>query len=476
MEYAKGVPSRHFYLSWIEILYTIIDQHHLLPGVQLTEQVNTKTSGYADDTTVYLRHPREEYVLLEIVAEFAAVSGLQVNLGKCIAMRLADDDDESFTTVHIPAAGALPRSPGGVATMYQNGLENGDPADPSPATPRQHQDHRPAPTCSGSRAVILPKLLFVARHYWPSPATVVKLQKLLHTYVWHNTLTAEALSQRAKMSHHAAVLPLRVGGIALPDLKTEVMKLSAKTTYQWTTASSVTSRAVGAVLQDRSRRVHTFSSRAEPDSVTVAATAADTGAAILRHGLAVPQTADECTAIDILLPAAGRGNSDIKRWSDDWLECSYDHLRPELQRVVDFHSPHGELCITALLDAPADLTGILRFPSMPHSVRLSHIASAGDRIGDIVQIQWVRPGTVRFHCLQRLYPLARDEATTFRAFCDILVFNYPQLLFQHTPADVLRTSPPTLERWRLSRDEHRISLRWEPTPSVSEDLGVVTNM
>jgi hypothetical protein len=39
------------------------------------------------------------------------------------------------------------------------------------------------------RAIIIPKVLYVARHAWPSTKNVRRLQHFIHNYAWRGLLT-----------------------------------------------------------------------------------------------------------------------------------------------------------------------------------------------------------------------------------------------------------------------------------------------
>lgn len=273
------------------------------------------------------------------------------------------------------------------------------------------------------------------------------------------------------MSHHAAVLPTRRGGISLPDLKTELLGLNAKLTLRLSSTASVLLRAVGCALRGRITP-SLITGRQPTNRIVLHATASDTGGAVLREDLASPRGETEEAAIADLLSTAGRGTSE-----HGWLVCSYGHVRSELQAILDSQQCHGTLNTNMLFAAPADRQGILLLP--PQSTRapsLRHISKAGDAIGDIVQLDWVDVGVLKFRCLQCTYPLTNRQAASLRFFCDVLVFNYPKLTLPSSPRDALLPSTPTLQRWRLQRDEHGVRLLWETTLSVTEDLGPVCCM
>ena len=54
----------------------------------------------------------------------------------------------------------------------------------SPTTCEPQDTHR-GTTGKSSAAIIVAKLLYVARHAWPTTTMVAKLSKLIKNYVWH---------------------------------------------------------------------------------------------------------------------------------------------------------------------------------------------------------------------------------------------------------------------------------------------------
>jgi hypothetical protein len=73
-------------------------------------------------------------------------------------------------------------------------------------------------------------VLFVARYAWPTQATVKKLQRLTKDFVWNVSGTQ---ARRPWIGEQQAELPLTGGEIAMPNITTELLTLSANVVARW---------------------------------------------------------------------------------------------------------------------------------------------------------------------------------------------------------------------------------------------------
>lgn len=99
-----------------------------------------------------------------------------------------------------------------------------------------------------SRAVIIPKITFVARHYWPTREHMRMLQRFVHRYVWFGTTSPDLTTKKAWMSGDVAQQPHSEGGLEIPNVQTELLLLSARTVTRWMGVKTPTSVAVAAIL------------------------------------------------------------------------------------------------------------------------------------------------------------------------------------------------------------------------------------
>ncbi|OWZ14410.1 reverse transcriptase [Phytophthora megakarya] len=99
-------------------------------------------------------------------------------------------------------------------------------------------------------AVIIPKLLFIARHAWPTTEIVALFTDRIAAFIWGGTFD-EPESLKAWLARDATRLPRREGGLAAPDLKAELLAMAATTVTRWATTSTTTELVVGDMLAPR---------------------------------------------------------------------------------------------------------------------------------------------------------------------------------------------------------------------------------
>ncbi|KAE9164136.1 hypothetical protein PF004_g29926 [Phytophthora fragariae] len=97
-------------------------------------------------------------------------------------------------------------------------------------------------------AIVIPKLLYIGRHQWPSKGTIQAFQKMIKNYIWHGRFTECDVGGRAWLNQHVATLPRQQGGLAVPDLKMELLALAAVTVNNWAVDSDPDTQILGDVL------------------------------------------------------------------------------------------------------------------------------------------------------------------------------------------------------------------------------------
>jgi hypothetical protein len=94
-------------------------------------------------------------------------------------------------------------------------------------------------------AIIIPKLLYVARHAWPTPDIVKHAELCIRNYVWNSIFS---VADRASAGWMQAALAEQ-RGIELPNLQTELMAMSAVVVGEWALAVGAQRHAIGDILQ-----------------------------------------------------------------------------------------------------------------------------------------------------------------------------------------------------------------------------------
>ncbi|KAI9920523.1 hypothetical protein PsorP6_015894 [Peronosclerospora sorghi] len=203
------------FILTLELIYEKIENTTELEGIVLSsrsKQINVKLCGYADDTAVYFRSPQKVSRVLEILAQFfrhgiqtpiqcQQVHGNSSPIGAVI-------DPASLGKVKLLRDGEHCKYLGiqlsvGEATKAKWG------ACISSINARLHLARAKTNTV-GQRAalaaaVIVPKLVLVARHVWPPTSTVGQLQHVKR-FVWGK---GDGKQVRAWMGEMQADLPWR---------------------------------------------------------------------------------------------------------------------------------------------------------------------------------------------------------------------------------------------------------------------------
>lgn len=75
-----------------------------------------------------------------------------------------------------------------------------------------------------ARAAVVPKVLYVARHSWPSATMIDSLEDFVRSFVWGSY---NGKRRRAWMSAKQAELPSAEGSLGLPNLRLELETMAA---------------------------------------------------------------------------------------------------------------------------------------------------------------------------------------------------------------------------------------------------------
>ncbi|DAZ93479.1 TPA: hypothetical protein N0F65_007847 [Lagenidium giganteum] len=83
-----------------------------------------------------------------------------------------------------------------------------------------------------ARAVVLPKVIFVARHVWPTRKIVRQLQILVRDFVWKARLSTTP-GARGWLPQGIAQLPEKFGSLAIPDIGNSLKAMAAATVARY---------------------------------------------------------------------------------------------------------------------------------------------------------------------------------------------------------------------------------------------------
>ncbi|GMF29166.1 unnamed protein product [Phytophthora fragariaefolia] len=165
-----------------------------------------RVAGYADDTAIYIAHKNMQEAAIVAVTKFSRVSGLKRNVQKSAAIRLGleepQDDDATVTTTGGTRTGAgeltagVPQPVEVTPTTRYLGHLAGAGSTVKLTWKRAFAALRvrlvlaEAKTNSVQQrsaiaaAVIIPKMLYVARHAWPTEEIITQADLSIRNYVW----------------------------------------------------------------------------------------------------------------------------------------------------------------------------------------------------------------------------------------------------------------------------------------------------
>jgi hypothetical protein len=164
--------------------------------------------GYADDTALYAANEGKLPRVVEHLNAFAKISGLRVNMKKSVVLRLNPNAPPLTSTVGFSSIklGEMCRYLGiqvgrGIAqSEVWNLTVSQIEKRLAMAAIKTHSIYQRVALAA---AIILPKILFVARHRWPSAGWVRSLDARIRNFVWTG-LFAQQIPQGAGAQHWMA--------------------------------------------------------------------------------------------------------------------------------------------------------------------------------------------------------------------------------------------------------------------------------
>ncbi|GMG15426.1 unnamed protein product [Phytophthora fragariaefolia] len=242
----------------LDPLYRRLDGFMGIRGVVIQSAAGNfelRVSGYADDTAAFIRHPEDIPQLMRILEMFGRASGLQINSGKTIVIALHHKGTQPHMILPEPLHYQDPQEPSrylGIyvgssvkaSTTWKAARKKLDVRLKLASQKTLTVDHRSLIAA----AIIIPNLLFVARHRWPSSADVKDMDIRIRNYIWHGQFTAELPSVKAWLDADLAAMQRTNGGIAIADLRAELYAMAAATVSNWAEVGTSNEHIVGDVL------------------------------------------------------------------------------------------------------------------------------------------------------------------------------------------------------------------------------------
>jgi len=193
-EIRQGCPlAPLLFIIAVDLLYDVVEAEKSIVGIGLTSAAGCRpltVAGYADDTAIYIANANMQLAALRAVRSFSDVSGLRLNVKISVAINLGNVDHAT-----VPVATGGQEAVTTVSSTRYLGHIAGNADTSKEAWSRAMDSLRirlvlaEAKTNTAQQrgqtaaAIILPKLLYVARHAWPTEEVVRKAQRCIRNYV-----------------------------------------------------------------------------------------------------------------------------------------------------------------------------------------------------------------------------------------------------------------------------------------------------
>ncbi|TMW61711.1 hypothetical protein Poli38472_010774 [Pythium oligandrum] len=491
----QGCPlAPVLFILAVDTLHEIFSRSTDLSGIEINAGQRIKSAGFADDTTVYIQGPHEEKPVLGILQEFGDASGLRINMGKCIAVCL----DSAGPRGHHNDMQIRPIKAG--QHVRYLGMQVASRVDKDYVWTLTLQQIRSRLHLAEMKttnirqrakivkAVVLPKVLFVARHQCPTAGIITQIQRFISNYVWQGSPTADARTGKPWMSRQTAALPGAAGGLGLPLVHEECLLTSAKMVLRWARPISGIRGAIGTALLNG-----TPAGGSATNVVSITrdlATAprlnsknfATTGVSTLRSITAQPRGDEENRIQATLCAKPVTTRTDRRWWNDGWYHADFSEDQALLFALLnEQNAGHGSFNKGGLMIARALGDGVLatvdKKSGSSRQIEKSdfpNLLQAHDRIQDVLDVTWHRNYTLRFKARRHDYPMSPVLVREFRRFCEILVYNYPALLYAREEPKDLCLHPPSHDTWRLEEADDGFILEVVTLNGKSTQLGQVT--
>ncbi|KAF1333631.1 reverse transcriptase, partial [Globisporangium splendens] len=263
--FRQGCPlAPLLFILALEVLYRKIEASDEIHGVELQAAgcaTEVRLGGYADDTTIYLSDPKDISAVFAILDKYGAASGLRVNRHKSAVLPLNKEyssTEESVSDIHVLQREEHCRYLGIQVGQTPSNASNWSKCIQALRVRLRFarlKTHSVAQRAAIASAVIMPKVLYVARHSWPSTAIVNQLHDLVKQFV---SGSRNGKPAKPWMKEEQAELKKMNGGLSVPNIRTELMTMSATAVSKWAITTSHIDQVIGEILLHNTRASSTY--------------------------------------------------------------------------------------------------------------------------------------------------------------------------------------------------------------------------
>ncbi|KAF1333485.1 reverse transcriptase, partial [Globisporangium splendens] len=446
----QGCPlAPLLFILALEVLYRKIEASDEIHGVELQAAgcaTEVRIGGYADDTTIYLSDPKDINAVFAILDKYGAASGLRVNRHKSAVLPLNKEyssTEESVSDIHVLQREEHCRYLGIQVGQTPSNASNWSKCIQALRVRlrlARLKTHSVAQRAAIASAVIIPKVLYVARHSWPSTAIVNQLHDLVKQFVWGSRNGKPA---KPWMKEEQAELKKMNGGLSVPNIRTELMTMSATAVSKWAITTSHIDQVIGEILLHNTRASSTYITPLD---------------AIPRRP---PQLRDTMWTTGAALCASLHSRPYEPRERDNVRWC-YEHFKSTIVQTqwdgdvfqIDLSSKmsdrlpgiiaegrklRGTFCAewSPYMTSTAD-GWLLDSNGSPYKLAHTSLSVGTAQLGDILRWEWIRPGVLNFIPTCGISGFSRPSIRALERLCATLVSNFPQLLYRPQQTNVLR--------------------------------------
>ncbi|KAF1321520.1 reverse transcriptase, partial [Globisporangium splendens] len=233
------------------------------------------------------------------------------------------------------------------------------------------------------------------------------------------------------------------GGLSVPNIRTELMTMSATAVYKWAITTSHIDQVIGEILLHNTRASSTYITPLD---------------AIPRRPL---QLRDNMWTTGAALCASLHSRPHEPRERDNVRWC-YEHFKSTIVQTqwdgdvfqIDLSSKmsdrlqgiiaerrklRGTFCAEWLPYMTSTADGwLLDSNGSPYKLAHTSLSVGTAQLGDILRWEWIRPGVLNFIPTCGISGFSRPSIRALERLCATLVSNFPQLLYRPQQTNVLR--------------------------------------
>ncbi|KAF1319820.1 reverse transcriptase, partial [Globisporangium splendens] len=395
----QGCPlAPLLFILALEVLYRKIEASDEIHGVELQAAgcaTEVRLGGYADDTTIYLSDPKDISAVFAILDKYGAASGLRANRHKSAVLPLNKEyssTEESVSDIHVLQREEHCRYLGIQVGQTPSNASNWSKCIQALRVRlrlARLKTHSVAQRAAVASAVIIPKVLYVARHSWPSTAIVNQLHDLVKQFVWaQGTVIGEILLHNTRASS-TYITPLD----AIPRRPLQLRD------NVWTTGAALCASLHSRPYEPRER-----------DNV---------------------RWCYEHFKSTILQT----------QWDGDVFQTNLSSkMSDRLPGIIaEGRKLRGTFCAEWLPYMTSTADGwLLDSNGSPYKLAHTSLSVGTAQLGDILRWEWIRPGVLNFISACGISGFSRPSIRALERLCATLVSNFPQLLYRPQQTNVLR--------------------------------------